>query len=450
MSHGIKTSGLAFAAVLALSGCDVGDLLEVENPNKLSEASVRDEAAANAVVNGSQVLVAQAVSAIWQPYLVASDEMYWIGSRDAWGQLDQGFVGNPENEFTDGAFPTVGQGRWMADEAVEILEEHVKRKPGSKSFQKDLARAYLFAGIMYMIIGEVQEDFAFSDKTKDGPPLGPQNMNKVLDQAIAYLDKAVTGFQQVGDATLELRALAVRARAKMSRAIWDKLNPRATVGGALSFAAAAADAGAAIAKAGGVTADWEYNFTYSAASVANNMAAWINGRKENQIDVSLVTVNPANDINGIRLRDPIDNVPDPALIKRLNLWKGEGLKPGSYLDKGGPYAPLTITSTRLMHLILAEDELAKGNTIGFTTHINHIRAMDRLTPFAGQIPNLDMLRHTRRVNTLIMGLRLADMYRWGIKDPKWQPNSDAIQTPGALLPITIIEIRANCYLNGRC
>lgn len=450
MRHRIKASGLALAAILALSGCDFGDLLDVENPNKLGEASIRDEAAANAVVNGSQVLVAIAVSSIWQPYLVASDEIYWIGSRDAWQQLDQGFVGNPENEFTDGAFPSLGQARWMADEAIEILEEHVKRKPESKSFKKDLARAYLFAGIIYMVIGEVQEDFAFSDKTKDGPPVGPQNMYKVLDQAIAYLDKAVTGFQQLGEADLELKALAVRARAKMSRAIWDKLNPTATVGGALSFAAAAPDAAAAIAKAGGVTVDWEYNFTYSAASSQNVMAAWMNARKENQIDRSLVTVNAANDINGIALKDPVAGVPDPALIKRLNLWKGEGSKRGNYLDKGGPYPALTITSTRLMHLILAEDELAKGNASGFTTHINHIRAMDELPPFAGQIPNLEMLQHTRRVNTLLMGLRLGDMYRWGIKDPKWQPGSDAIQTPGELLPITIIEIRANCYLNGRC
>ena len=47
-----------------------------------------------------------------------------------------------------------------------------------------------------------------------------------------------------------------------------------------------------------------------------------------------------------------------------------------------------------------------------------------------------------------MGLRLADMYRWGIKDAKWQSGSDAILTPGEMLPITIIEIRANCNLNG--
>jgi starch-binding outer membrane protein, SusD/RagB family len=99
-----------------------------------------------------------------------------------------------------------------------------------------------------------------------------------------------------------------------------------------------------------------------------------------------------------------------------------------------------------MHLILAEDALQKNNQADFRTHINNIRAMDGLTPYTGQIPAMDMLRHTRRVNLFLMGLRLNDMYRFGIRDPHWRPNSDAFARPGTLLPITIIEIRANPHL----
>ena len=47
-----------------------------------------------------------------------------------------------------------------------------------------------------------------------------------------------------------------------------------------------------------------------------------------------------------------------------------------------------------------------------------------------------------------MGLRLQDMYRWGLTMPEWDAQSAAITAPGTMLPITIIEIRANCYLNG--
>ena len=81
-------------------------------------------------------------------------------------------------------------------------------------------------------------------------------------------------------------------------------------------------------------------------------------------------------------------------------------------------------------------------------HINHIRALDGLTPFSGQISEMEMLQHTRRVNVLLQGLRLADMYRWGLTDPQWQGASAALSQPGTMLPISIIELRANWHLNG--
>lgn len=440
MRNRIKTPAVMMAAALALTGCDI---LDVSNPNNLVEESIRQESAASAVVNGALSLTASSISQIWQPYLVASDELYWIGSRDAWLSLDKGFVDDPNNEFSDGAFPSLGQARWMGDEAVEILTEHVANNP-STSMKRDLARAYLYSGIMYMVIGEVQEDFAFSDKTEDGPPVGPDNMSQVLDQAIQKLDQAISLAQEVGDSDLQLNATMVRARAKHSRAIWDKINPTASgSNGLVNAAGAESDALAAIGLAGGITADVQYDFTYSAGTVGNSMASWINDRKENQIDLSLVTVDAANDINGIAMKDPIDGVDDPALIKRLNQWKN-----GSYLDKGDQYPPLTIASTRLMHLIAAEQALANGNNAGFTTHINHVRDMDGLTPYAGQMDATEMLIHERRVNTVLMGLRLADMYRFGIQAPEWESGSAAVQAPGTMLPITIIEIRANCHLNG--
>lgn len=437
----IKTPGTLLAALLVLTGCDI---LDVNNPNNLVEESIRQEAAASAVANGSLSLVARAVSSTWQPYLVASDEFYWIGSRDAWLSLDQGFVDDPLNEFIDGPYPAMAQARWMSDESIEILTEHVANNPNSTSMKSDLARANLFSGIIYMVIGETQEDVTFSDKTEDGPPVGPSNMFQVLDGAISRLDAAISGAQAVGDSDLALRAQAVRARAHQSRAIWDAINPSPSGSGLVNATAAAADAGAVITGAGGASADWTYNLTYSSGTVGNDMAGWVNDRKENQVDLSIVTVDAANDINGIALKDPIDGVDDPAIIKWLNQWKN-----GSYLDKGGNYPDMTIASTRLMHMILAENNLAAGNTAGFTAHINHTRElMDGLTPFSGQISNMDMLKHARRVNVFLQGLRLADMYRFGIVDPMWESGAAASNSPGEMLPISIIEVRANCHLNG--
>ncbi|HCK91305.1 MAG TPA: hypothetical protein DHW54_08985 [Gemmatimonadetes bacterium] len=440
MKNRIKASVLTVVTALALSGC--GDLLDVNNPNNLVEESISQAAAASAVVNGSLSLVSSAISQIWQPYLVTSDEVYWIGSRDAWLALDQGFIGNPENEFSDGAFPSVGRGRWMADQAIKILQGHAS---GDPSFNYDLARANHFAGIMYTVIGEVMEDFAFSDKTESGAPVGPGNMSSVLNSGISYLDAAVSSYESLGNADRAVAAKAMRARAHQSRAIWDVINPTASgTFTTVNASAAAADAQAVITAAGGNSADVEYDLVYSSGSQTNSMGGWINDRKENQYSTQLVTLDANNNRTGVAMMDPIDNIVDPAVTKRMKSW-GCGAADGNC----GPYSPLTISSTRLMHLILAENALAGGDGATFTTHINHIRAMDGLTAFSGQISNNDMLQHTRRANTMIMGLRLADMYRFGLTDPKWEAQSDAISTPGEMLPITIIEIRANCHLNGQ-
>ena len=210
MMKKIKKAGVALLSVAALTGCD--SLLDVNNPNNLVEESIRREAAAAAVVNGALSLTARAISNIYQPSLVASDELFWIGSRDAWLALDQGFTSNPENEFTDGAFPSVGQARWMADEAIEILQEHVANSP-SAAMTELLARANLYSGIMYMTIGELFDQFAFSDKTVDGAPTS--DMVGVLATAVSRFDAAIGS----GGADTKLAAQALKARTMQSSAI---------------------------------------------------------------------------------------------------------------------------------------------------------------------------------------------------------------------------------------
>jgi len=330
----------------------------------------------------------------------------------------------------------------MADQAIRILTGHVADDP---SFGYDLARANHFAGIMYTVIGEVMEDFAFSDKTESGPPVGPGSMSTVLDKGITYLSTAISSYESLGNADRAVAAKAMRARSHQSRAIWDVINPTASgTFTTVNASAAGADAQAVITAAGGNSADVTYDLVYSSGSQSNSMGGWINDRKENQYSTQLVTLDANNNRTGVAMMDPIDNIVDPAVTKRMSSWGC-----GSAAGNCGPYSPLTISSTRLMHLILAENALAGGDAATFTTHINHIRAMDGLTAFSGQISNNDMLQHTRRANTMIMGLRLADMYRFALTDPKWEAQSDAISTPGEMLPITIIEIRANCHLNGQ-
>lgn len=437
-----RAAALSIAGALALSACNI---LDVDNPNNLLEEDIRKPAAANAVVNGALASVSAAVSRMWQPVMVAADEMVWIGSRDAWQQLDFGFLSDPSNEFVDENFPFLGRARWSADEAELILQGHAAETP-TVAMKRDLARAHLFSAIMYTVLGETQQDFVFSNKTEAAPPIGADRMNTVLDQAITKLDKAIALAREIGNADVETRALAIRARAHHSRAIWDKVKPTPSVSNPLvSSAAAVADAQAVLDR---VQGDWKYQLTYGVGTVTNNMADWVNSRAENQFDtLSVVFVNQATvkQIDGVRLMDPIDNVPDPVITAKLVEWKGGG----ALSSAGDAYPPLTLASARMMRLILAEDALQRGDQPGFQTQINLIRDMDGLGAYTGQIPALDMLKHTRRVNLFLMGLRLNDMYRFGIQDPHWRPNSDAMTRPGTLMPITIIEIRANPHLQGQ-
>ncbi|HEX6308542.1 MAG TPA: hypothetical protein VFZ69_10170 [Longimicrobiales bacterium] len=438
-NRSMRRLGMSLALLLSGLALPACDILDVSNPNNLTEESIENPSAANAVVNGAVAQNARGIATQWLGYLIATDEITWIGSRDAWGQLDQGFLSNPANEFTDAAFPQIAQARWVADRAVSILDGHVAETP-TAPMKRDQARAYLQAGLIYTIIGETQEDFAFSDKQNAAPAVGPTAMATVLDQAIAYLDQAVSLSQALADDELINRSLALRARALHSRAIWDKIKPTINTSQPLvSSPAMVADANAVLAR---VTDDWRYQLTYSSSTLSNYMASEINSRGEQQFDtLTVVQVNAAapKTILGVKLHDPIDDIPDPRIVTFLQEWKEN-----TDIGVAGPvYSALTLTSARHMHLILAEDALARGAMVEFATHINTVRAMDGLTPYAGQIPALDMLKHERRTALFVTGVRLLDMYRFGIQDPLWHTNSDAVESPGTLLPITCIEANSN-------
>jgi hypothetical protein len=105
----------------------------------------------------------------------------------------------------------------------------------------------------------------------------------------------------------------------------------------------------------------------------------------------------------------------------------------------GDLVPITIISAREMLLIRAEHALASGNTAGFTSFINQIRAFNStLTPYAGTPAPQAMLIHTRFVNLFNQGKRLMDMHRFGIKARKWVPAAEAY-AKACFFPVMNIE-----------
>lgn len=64
-----------------LTACS--DLLQADNPNNLLEEDLSDPRSVLPMVNGVQASVTRAIANIIAPYSTASDELSWIGSRDA-------------------------------------------------------------------------------------------------------------------------------------------------------------------------------------------------------------------------------------------------------------------------------------------------------------------------------------------------------------------------------
>lgn len=407
------TAMLVFIAV----GCD--NALEVENPNSLIEDDLSNPISANAIANGALATTAQGIAYVLAPYNTSTDEVIWTGSRDAWRELDFGNVSFDGNEFTDNAMKFLHEGRWMADKAIVQLSEFDANNAPELD-RSDLARAYLYSALVRVYIADWFDDWAFSDKTEPAPNIGEANMNSVYNDALANIDQALSIARSEGNTVVETQALALRARTKHALAIWGLLNPKGSVPGNPLVNAGKDDAQAALGLMGDDNYRWQLFFAPGAEW--NDFAWQVNGRLELDIDALP--------------NDPIDGVTDPRMAAEEAEFRDTGRWSGTN------YSPLTVVSAREMRLIIAEADLAAGNTDAARTQLNTVRALDGLTAITGESV-LAMLEHERRANLFLQGRRLADMYRFGLKDPMWETNSDAYTTPGSFLPITIGEKQAN-------
>lgn len=415
---------------VALTGCDA--LLEVDNPNNLSQEDLDKAVAAGPLVNGASATVARALGAMFGPYSTATDEVTWIGSRDAWRELDEGFVSNERNEFSDQGFHAFAEGRFMADEAIGRVAAF--DAAGELTDRSLLARAYLVGAIAYTAAADIFDTFVIGDRREANPPIAADQMDQLYDKAIQYATDGLTVAQATGSTNLEAALLGMRARARFSKAVWAKLNPAGQVpeNPLVSDAGATADANAAIAV---MSEDFRYvmrldnNDTAYGPVGEPSLAYNLNQRGELGIDPVYGKLGKAA---GANLLDPIDDIPSPVLDAELKALAA------AYVNQA-----ITIVSAREMHLILAEAALASTDPVGFTLHINHVRTLDELTPYAAQMDAVDMLEHMRRTNLFLQGRRLADQYRFGSPSPQWGANSTAVVTPGTFFPVTCTEIASH-------
>ena len=423
---------ISFLGIFLISG--IGCELETDNPNNLLEEGL-SVTAFNPMVNGAEGALVRAYGNILAPYSTASDEMIWIGSRDAWQQLNFGNVSNPNNEFTDAAYFYVNEARFWADDVIKRGLEF-KSDPAYDN-DGELVRAYVYGAIIYIVIADMFDDFVVdSSKSEAGSPVGAANMVNLYDTAIGYLKEALAlsaGF------TGEINALI--ARAEFSKGVWAKINPVNTSDPLVRSSAAVTAARQALST---LSPDFAYLLQTDAKAPetvgALDIAGEVNSRLEMRLSNEYIipegprpaAVKDGDPATTISLNDPIDNKPCPALYRLVRAFTEPNL-----------YPDYPVVSAREMHLIIAEDALARGDNATFTEHINALRALDKLSPYSGQVEAKDLLIHSRRVNLFLQGRRIADHYRFNHPSTYWLANTDATTSPGALFPITISEIQAN-------
>ena len=419
-------------AVLALAGCK--GMLEVYNPNNVSSGALYVPTAASAIVNGAINTGANALSSLLNAYTIISDESFQTGSRDDYRLLDTGGIEINTNEYVQASYLVAMRARWMAEQAIVKVGKF--DKDGVLQDKQLLAQAYLMGAIIYDELGNMFDDVAISDRTAAGPNLGEQNMVQLYDSALKWLDAGAA----IATGANRTAIIGMRARVRFDKAVWQKLNPPGTAPAQplVNDAQATADAQAALALMSG---DYRYDFlvdnTNSGDDASGGVGFEMNSRVEHTPDtaafvrIDLTNKKPV----AIIAKDPVTGATDAGALKVI----------GRFINAPDiNHPPMTVVSQREMYLILAEAALAAGNNTGFDTNINLLRAMDGKAAYTGAGPTrLQLLQWERRVNLVFQGRRLNDMYRFGVKDPRWVSTSVVIRKAGCGLPIPLIERDAN-------
>ena len=412
-----KTKLISLLLGFTLIGCD----LDVDNPNSLLEGDLQDPSAAAALANGAWNASLRGVTYMMMPHAVATDESVWIGSRDAWYQIDKGGMTNVYNEFVDQAWPYISEARWMSDKAVQILEGLGADLPNSQ----DLVLAYLSGAMVRVYIADMFEDFVYSDKTEAGTPVGAANMSTLYDEALVLLGKA----SSIATGDNAVKVLSLVARTRHAKAVWGKVNPVNTASPYVSAGASEAAAAAAM-----MTADWKWRMNFSSSTVSNYMAGQINDRQEMDLFQNALVETATPGAGGDpQPNDPVTGLPDSRMTAIATEFRAGG--------GGTSWTPVTITSLREMHLIIAESKKAGGDDAGCLAELNALRTFDSLDPYPSGTDAGTALQHERRANLFLQSRRLSDMYRFNLTSTVW----DAVEKSpaGSFFPITISEIRSN-------
>lgn len=376
MNHRKIARALALVALLPLASC--GDVLslDVEAPGRIADEDLNTPSAVPGLVAGMSFDLTGGFQSALQEVLLAGGELWHGGSYD-FGTIPRGILAE-EDEYWNGAFGSMQQARWVAEEGLRRIQTIL----GPAAFEKSplVARAYLLGGFANRLLGEVQ-----CVSTINGGPEVPNT---------EHFKRADSMFT---------RAIAIGTAANQTAIV------NAAYGGRASVRAWLGDWNAAEADAQKVPAAFQYFaiFSTSPGAISNDLVFETTRRKEFTVFNTMwvpVTADPRV----------------PWAIKRDSKGQIERGQDGETLFYQQLKLKTEDDDIRLTHgtemlVLRAEARLRAGDIPGMVSLLNQARAvygMPPLTAPADLAAAWSVLRFERAATLWLEGRRLWDLRRW--------------------------------------
>lgn len=398
---------LAAAAVLA---CDTS----ITNPGPVQDDFLDQPEAHPALVNGIERTVSRALNWISLTGAVVARELTAGStvSSDFLLTVQQGEgILDPGPEETDQHWQFAQQARWVAEDGVRRMREALGEAFGSSPLA---ARALLFAGYANRILGE-----NMCDAVIDGGPAGPRRIH--FERAEAAFTEALEIAGRAGPLEIAHAARAGRAATRVWMGDW---------AGAVEDALAVPPA-------------FVFQARYSALEVAQyNGIYWTIAAQPHRGHTVFGTFYDAYFLETGDARASWGENPQLPSTQRGDPWHFQT----KYARRD---APINLSSSREMRLILAEAALRGGDATGALEILNQLRAEVGAPPWpgAGIDDAWTALKRERGIELWLEGRRLGDLHRWLTEGAP----GDAEDMTGrsTCFPIGTTEINTNPNLRDR-
>ena len=390
---------LVAAVVLIFAACSTTDILDVEDPDIINPAAVNSRAGAVALYTGaigefSVAIVGDNGGLEGQILVTGSFTDELINSETFPTRLEYELRQiDPRNGTLATVFRQLHRARVLLEATVPALQKYAPTPP------YQIGEAYALAGFTYVFAGENYcSGVPFSQAFPEVVYGVPLTTAEIFTVAIERFDSAMTYLQPPVDTTALARQLLNLARVGKGRALLNR-------GGSGDYAAAAAAVAA-------VPLNFVYTTTHSTASdrQRNGIFAftWQNKR---------FSVADAEGTNGLNFRAALD----PRVVVDRTPSTNVGFD--AFTPQWNPVKyPTTISPTPIANgveaqLIIAENQLALGDSAGWLNTLNLIRASAGVPGLAPLVdpPTVaaqqDLMFRERAFWMFLTGHRLGDLRR---------------------------------------